>query len=582
MLQPLSRETVLDAQRSTRRATWRLFTLLLGIYVFFFHLLAVGAVVALAIIFTPRSHDGTQEYIDLNRVFVSLHQNIPLVILGISVVALLTALAQFWIARRKNIYDVLMLMGGKLPDTNDQIHIRFRNIVEEAEIATGIRPIQANVISSVSCNAFSIMDKYGNAAIGVTEGLISTLSRPELSAVIAHEACHLVHGDTFLKTTACSLFSVFEKLQTGLAKAGEATVDFAPSSRNRGDGDIRTAIGIFILWCIAALGAFCTNLISMAISREREYLADAHAAQMCLDPLSLADALRKISTRYRGGLDFPAGYSALFVMNPSAAKRDESVSFFSNLFSTHPPMEKRVERLLEWAHLDETALKPIRETALQIQDDEAIHLPTASPVVDTQPLFFVKNGESWVGPHTPLEMVTLGLVKPGAWIAQSDQPETLQQAGYNPVFLALFKRVADGLRADDTLLCPHCQMPLVEKQYKYAPALYCPECEGWLLKSGIMERIISRRLEGFTPAQIEEAKIWGQFTNPRAQEQMGEPEIKCPVCQARMKRNYYSLCYRVVVDRCASPICRSIWLDKGELETIQILVEQAEKTGPLA
>ncbi len=333
MFYALPAETVFEAKERTRRATFYLFILLVGLYIFFIDLMTV------TVVFMTRCWMPTRGFPDLS-----------LPILIASVVAILLATWHFLTARSKSLDELLEQLDTKPADPKDTYHVQFINLVQEAETATGIRPILPVILPTPACNAFSLQDGKGRAAIGVTDGILSKLTRNELSAVIAHEAAHLVHEDSRLVTTACFLFGFFGKINEALGKTISNSWLSKSSGRRSG-----VSMTILTLWIISGVGYLITKLTFMAISREREYLADADGVRICKDPLALAEGLYKISHGYRG--DIPNAYSALFILNPTDSGLDERTGLLSNLFSNHPPVSLRLQKLLQWAKSDIPTLK---------------------------------------------------------------------------------------------------------------------------------------------------------------------------------------------------------------------------------
>jgi len=132
------------------------------------------------------------------------------------------------------------------------------------------------------------------------------------------------------------------------------------------DGDGREPVGrppiLFILfkcvfWIFATLSYLVTKVLSVAISRKREFLADAHAVEMCREPLALAEALHKAADKYHGVVGLSSRFSSLFLFSFRHEKRNAKTDALSSLFSTHPPVGERLERLLRWARANPDSLE---------------------------------------------------------------------------------------------------------------------------------------------------------------------------------------------------------------------------------
>ncbi|HAX61999.1 MAG TPA: hypothetical protein DCX95_05540 [Elusimicrobia bacterium] len=540
MLHPLPAETVLDAREHAERTTRILFILILLVYIIFFNLIFTVVFVCF----------GKHFYFIIVKKFW-LFNTIA------TAVAFFTAIIHFRFARKRSLSEILNQLGAVPSDKMDEYHKFFINIVQEAEAATGIRPILPVVIPSAGCNAFSVEDGFQFAAIGITEGALARLDRSELTAVVSHEAAHLVSGDSRLATTASNILGVFDRLRSLFTKSKLWQV----LSKTR--VSVALILARPFLWFLATLGRFITNFIYMAISRKREFLADANAVNMCKDPLSLAEALYKISQRYRGNFDIPEGFASLFILNPQMLSLDEEQGFFANLFSTHPPVADRLEKLMTWAKTDVIEIKQDLKISkcLNVEKQES-------------PKFFAHIKEKWEGPFTPLQILALDTIKPSTFVC-SAADDKIVRAGDNELLLQLFiKRMSPAVSQNR---CPRCNVPLVEMQYEGTFTLHCSFCDGDLLKYGILEKIISRKDKVFSDDKIRNVKTWRNLQRVNIPAIDNFPNIRCPICNTQMAMVFQSMFTGVVIDRCLNKNCRAVWCDGGELEKIQILVEEAEK-----
>jgi heat shock protein HtpX len=192
------------------------------------------------------------------------------------------------------------------------------------------------VIDSDSPNAFATGRDPAHAAVAVTSGILRVLNRTELEAVLAHELGHVRNRDTLIMTVAAALAGTI----TMLAHVGQIALIFggfggrSDDREGGGIGDLVVGMLMIILAPIAA------TLIQLAISRSREFEADATGAQISGQPLALADALEKIDDMaHARPMQVPASAAHLFIVNPLGGKG------FENLFRTHPTTEERVSRL---------------------------------------------------------------------------------------------------------------------------------------------------------------------------------------------------------------------------------------------
>jgi len=195
------------------------------------------------------------------------------------------------------------------------------------------------LIPSDSPNAFATGRNPNHAAVAATEGILRMLTREELEGVMAHELGHVRNRDILIGTIAATIAGAISMLanmaQWAMIFGGGGRRD----DREGGEGGLIAGIAMIIIAPIAAA------LIQMAISRSREYEADASGARLCGNPLWLANALRKLQAgSQRVPLDANPATAHMFIVNPLRG------GGMVNLFSTHPPMEERIARLEEMAY----------------------------------------------------------------------------------------------------------------------------------------------------------------------------------------------------------------------------------------
>ncbi|AFK22406.1 zinc metalloprotease HtpX [Pyrococcus sp. ST04] len=207
----------------------------------------------------------------------------------------------------------------------------LHRIVEDLARRAGIPKPRVAIVPTMTPNAFATGRSPKNAVVAVTEGLLQILNRDELEGVIAHEISHIKNRDTLIQTLAAVM-----------AGAIMVLVDFARWSLWFGaydeDRDAGNIIGLILAIILAPIAAM---LIQLAISRSREYLADETGARISGKPHALASALLKIeqAIRYRPMREGNPATAHMFIVNPFRGVD------FAELFSTHPPTEKRIERL---------------------------------------------------------------------------------------------------------------------------------------------------------------------------------------------------------------------------------------------
>lgn len=213
------------------------------------------------------------------------------------------------------------------------------NVVEEMALASGIGGIVLYSLNDSAINAFAAGTEPRNAIVAVTQGAIEQLSRDELQAVIAHEFSHIFHADMKLNAqTSALIFGM-----VAIADVGRAIFRYAPQSTSRRDrsGKKEASASLYLfaiaiaLIIIGYVGNVMGSLIQAAISRKREFLADATAVQYTRYPQALAQALYKI----KGESSPPQ------TQNASLYRHFFFASISSNLFATHPPLDERIRRV---------------------------------------------------------------------------------------------------------------------------------------------------------------------------------------------------------------------------------------------
>ncbi|TVQ97448.1 MAG: hypothetical protein EA399_13350 [Desulfovibrionales bacterium] len=237
---------------------------------------------------------------------------------------------------------VAELLGGRLvmPDSANADERKVLNVVEEMAIASGLPVPPVYMLDQESgINAFAAGQTPGDAVVGLTSGSARLLTRSELQAVIGHEFSHILNGDMRMNI---KLMSVIHGLII-LGLAGRVILRMAVyggRSRDRRGAAVPLVLGIgFIV--IGSLGMLCGSLIKAAVSRQREYLADASAVQFTRDPRAMAGVLKKIGALSQGSrLEHPNAAQASHMFFA------QGVSLFMNsLFATHPPLEERIRRV---------------------------------------------------------------------------------------------------------------------------------------------------------------------------------------------------------------------------------------------
>lgn len=257
------------------------------------------------------------------------------------IVALLIAAGMSFVSYRYG--DRIVLRASKARPATPEQHARLHNIVDGLCIAAGIPKPAVYVIPEQAPNAFATGRNPEHASIAVTEGLLEQLNRVELEGVIAHELSHVKNRDILVGTLVATLVGVVVLLADWMRRA------FFWGGGRRGDRD-RGGSGLGIVLVVAALvlsilAPIMAQLIRLAVSRKREYLADADGALLTRYPPGLAAALRKIASSTNQMRVANNATAHLWFSQPSRTP-GEGVSRLERLFSTHPPIGERI-RILE-------------------------------------------------------------------------------------------------------------------------------------------------------------------------------------------------------------------------------------------
>jgi Zn-dependent protease with chaperone function/tellurite resistance protein len=237
---------------------------------------------------------------------------------------------------------VAAMLGARIvpPQTADEAERRLLNVVEEMALASGVPVPHVYVMPyEDGINAFAAGWTIHDAAIAVTRGALDHLDRDELQGVIAHEFSHVLNGDMRLNIRLIGI--IFGILQ--LAVLGRGALHLLGRSSHRGRRGPEVVIPVIgaTLVVVGYIGVFFGNVIRAAVSRQREFLADAAAAQFTRNPGALAGALRKIGGLVHGS--YVLDYHAEEVRHLFFA--EGVFSGFSRVFSTHPPLDARVRKL---------------------------------------------------------------------------------------------------------------------------------------------------------------------------------------------------------------------------------------------
>jgi len=433
-------------------------------------------------------------------------------------------------ARRERILRYLEILKAQKPDKDDLKHKQVENVVNEMSVAATVSPPEVYIIPVLAKNAFSAFN-----IIAITEGAVSSLERDELQGVIAHEMAHYLNGDSYYKgilSTFVMTLSFFSSASFYLA-AGSSS-----RSKKKGIGG-----GFWLVFIYLMFVEFLSRLINSLISREIEERADAMAVQFTRNPLSFASALWKVSrdrTRGISAFNNPA-MASLFIVNPTIKGIDEISGFLGNIFSTHPPVKKRIKTMLELAGVGEKELIE--------------KVKVSSPKRE----WWVEKDETWLGPFSMEELLEKTWIGEGVKIKGKTGIVTLKE------LLSRFKPTEGN--------CPRCNGPLFYTYYENVPILRCGRCGGIIVREDRVLRIIAREEDNLSAEEIKytkkiveekKEKLFSYGTTPRAVDPT-EP-LRCPFCGKPMQRRFFNFITYTPVDYC--PKCRLYFFGSGEVEMI--------------
>ncbi|MDM3871494.1 M48 family metalloprotease [Porticoccus sp. W117] len=319
-------------QDKARRITWKLVVLFA---------VAVVGLVALTnlLVAAVLGYNGSLASVD-SHLFVQI---------SIAVVGTIAMVILFkWLQLRGGGKVVAEQMGGVLlsRDSRDRHERQLLNVVEEMAIAAGMPVPPVYLLEEQGINAFAAGYSANDAVIGITRGALQALDRDQLQGVIGHEFSHILHGDTRINLRLIAVLAGIVFIgQAGrviMRGSSRSRISVGPVNRGKSKGSggiVLLGLGLTI---IGYLGVMIGNLIRAAVSRQREFLADASAVQYTRNPEGIAGALQVIG-----------GSTAKSYMDSSRAEQNSHLFFGSVLlrkassaFATHPPLEQRIQRIL--------------------------------------------------------------------------------------------------------------------------------------------------------------------------------------------------------------------------------------------
>jgi heat shock protein HtpX len=257
----------------------------------------------------------------------------PVLTLGALIIGLIQALISYYGGASLVLASV---HARRLEPDNDQ-HRMVLNVIQEMTLAARMPPIKAYVMPDPAPNAFATGRDPAHSYICVTQGLIDQMDREELQGVIGHEMAHIRNYDIRTMMMIAVMVGGIALLADFVYYGG------ASSDDHDNEGGSLLLIAVVIL---AVLAPILSQLLAMAVSRRREYLADASSVEFTRNPRALTRALERLAAIETPIKNASRGTAHLFIINPlEGVKKEDKEGWLDNLLSTHPPLKSRIERL---------------------------------------------------------------------------------------------------------------------------------------------------------------------------------------------------------------------------------------------
>jgi heat shock protein HtpX len=321
-------------ESNRRRSTW----LVVG-FILFFAWVGFGGDLAFYLL----TSDGSPG---------SYHHVVPIV----GIVTTVVAAGICWFSWRFGAQRVLWSTGARevtQPATDEERQLA--NVVEEMAIASGQPKPRLWIVPDDDPNAFATGRDGSTASIAVTEGLLRSLTRDELQGVIAHEMAHVRNLDIRLMTLLAGMVGAIALMSDGMGRmlrggrTGGRGVSGGSSGGRKGGNPL--AIVILVLWLLTlVLAPIVSRILAMAVSRKREFLADATGAQFTRNPMALASALQKLEAATSPTRAMTRGAAHLCIVDPAPGLLSNKEGFLADTLASHPPIRERITRLEAMAY----------------------------------------------------------------------------------------------------------------------------------------------------------------------------------------------------------------------------------------
>ena len=271
--------------------------------------------------------------------FASYYYNNPGIFIFAVVFSVVMNISSYWFSDK----IALSVSGAKKIEMKDNPELW--RITENIAITAGLPMPSLHIISDASPNAFATGRDKDHAAIAVTTGLLERLDRSELEGVLAHEFAHIGNRDILLMSVVAVLVGLVQIMADFIIRI---------SLHGGGDNDNKHPIFLILGFVLLIFSPIIAMLIQLAVSRRREFLADATGALITRYPEGLASALSKISDYHNPLAKANKGTAHMFIATPFGGDinndgipdKKQKTSFLAKMFMTHPPMEERIQALI--------------------------------------------------------------------------------------------------------------------------------------------------------------------------------------------------------------------------------------------
>ncbi|MBI3909624.1 MAG: M48 family metalloprotease [Armatimonadetes bacterium] len=421
---------------------------------------------------------------------------------------------------------ILLGVSGARP-IQKRDHPQLFNVVEEMAIASGLPMPRIYIIEDSAPNAFATGRSPDQAAIAVTRGLLNKLSRDELQGVIAHEMAHIQNFDIRLSMLLAVLVG-------SIALLCDLFLRMVRHVRIGGDDDDRGSAGLQVFFLalgllLAIVAPIFAKLLELAVSRRREYLADATGALLTRYPEGLASALQKISDDPEVLEVANRATQHLYIINPIKSFEERA----AGLFDTHPPIQDRIRRLHEMAFKGDSRPASAVSTA-----------GSAAPTVS--------------GAASAAASAIAGTPGPApAGLPDAEAP--LPPAATDVTAAADVLKAVGPLAAAAHPPCPRCQEPLLTGGLGRFPMFGCRQCGGIWLGGAAFETLLREAPEKLDAADHRFPNLIGYGWDRVSGR-------KCPTCAQALVPYQVTEPAALWLDRC--PQCSGLWFDDGELSAI--------------